>query len=165
MDTIAQRHIKQLESLVVQRQDWLFRFAFMRIGRPEDAEDLIQDVFVAAFRMIREGRPIQDLDRYILRSIGNACADYHRQRRNTMVSIDEIEDIPACEADRPIYEEYRRIRLLLDGLPPEQSEIVRLKCYDGLTFRLISELLEIPEATAKSRYRYAIKHIQERLKG
>lgn len=82
-----------------------------------------------------------------------------------MVSIDEIEDIPACEADRPIYEEYRRIRLLLDGLPPEQSEIVRLKCYDGLTFRLISELLEIPEATAKSRYRYAIKHIQERLKG
>ncbi len=81
-----------------------------------------------------------------------------------MVSIDEVEDIPACEADRSIYEEYRRVKELLDGLPPEQSEIVRLKCYDGLTFKQISELQAIPEATAKSRYRYAIKHIQERLK-
>lgn len=49
MDSNAQRHIKQLEVLVAQRQDRLFRFAYMRIGRREDAEDLVQDVFVSAF--------------------------------------------------------------------------------------------------------------------
>ncbi|MFG6381524.1 MAG: sigma-70 family RNA polymerase sigma factor [Muribaculum sp.] len=164
MDSNAQRHIKQLEVLVAQRQDRLFRFAYMRIGRREDAEDLVQDVFVSAFRMIREGRELHDLDRYILRSISNACADYHRRSRETTVPIDEVEDMPACEADRSIHEEYRRVRALLDGLPPEQSEILRLKCYDELTFKQISELLDIPEATAKSRYRYAIKHVQDRLK-
>ena len=32
--------IKQLESLVDNRQDWLFRFAYIRIGQREDAEDI-----------------------------------------------------------------------------------------------------------------------------
>ena len=46
----------------------------------------------------------------------------------------------------------------------EQAEIVRLKCYDELTFKQIAELLSIPEPTAKSRYRYAIMHIQQMIK-
>lgn len=33
--------IKQLESLVDNRQDWLFRFAYIRIGQREDAEDIV----------------------------------------------------------------------------------------------------------------------------
>lgn len=36
--------IKQLESLVDNRQDWLFRFAYIRIGQREDAEDIVQEV-------------------------------------------------------------------------------------------------------------------------
>ena len=39
-----------------------------------------------------------------------------------------------------------------------------MKCYDNLTFREIAELEEIPEATVKSRYRYAIQHIQQQLR-
>jgi RNA polymerase sigma-70 factor (ECF subfamily) len=70
----------------------------------------------------------------------------------------------AGENDRQIHEEYIRINCLLDSLPLEQSEIVRLKCYDNLTFKQIAELQDIPEATAKSRYRYAILHIQQRIK-
>ncbi|MDE6856606.1 MAG: RNA polymerase subunit sigma-70, partial [Muribaculaceae bacterium] len=35
--------------------------------------------------------------------------------------------------------------------------------YDGLTFRQIAEIHEIPEATVKSRYRYAIRQIKQKL--
>lgn len=45
---------------------------------------------------------------------------------------------------------------MLDSLPAEQAETVRLKCYDSLTFRQIAELTEISEATVNSRCRYAI---------
>ena len=38
--------IKQLESLVDNRQDWLFRFAYIRIGQREDAEDIVQEVLL-----------------------------------------------------------------------------------------------------------------------
>ena len=41
--------IKQLESLVDNRQDWLFRFAYIRIGQREDAEDIEQEVEHDAF--------------------------------------------------------------------------------------------------------------------
>jgi len=72
--------------------------------------------------------------------------------------------VPVGESDRQIHEEYVRISRLLESLPPEQREIVRLKCYDELTFKQIAELQDIPEATAKSRYRYAIMHLQQMIK-
>ena len=64
--------IKQLESLVDNRQDWLFRFAYIRIGQREDAEDIVQEVLLAAFKKLKEGQQMEELDRYIIRSVSNA---------------------------------------------------------------------------------------------
>ena len=63
-----------------------------------------------------------------------------------------------------MHEEFLRIGKLLESLPDEQQEVVRLKCSDGLRFREIAAILGIPEPTAKSRYRYAIMHIQQMIK-
>jgi RNA polymerase sigma-70 factor (ECF subfamily) len=52
---------------------------------------------------------------------------------------------------------------MLDDLPPEQAETLRLKCYDGLTFKQIGELQDVSEATVKSRYRYAIMSLKEKI--
>lgn len=159
-----EQSIKVLEKLVTERQDWLFRFAYMRIGKREDAEDIVQEVFMSLFQMIRIGKDIKELDRYMIRSVSNACHDYKRQQMKRAISIDKVQNIPVCETDGQIHEEFLRINRLLDDLPAEQSETVRLKCYDNLTFRQIAELHDIPEATVKSRYRYAIVHIQKRLR-
>ena len=78
-----------------------------------------------------------------------------------MVPINEASQIAEENDDQQIHEEYLRISNLLSTLSNEQAEIVRLKCYDGLKFREIAKILEIPEATAKSRYRYAIAHLQQ----
>lgn len=56
--------IKQLENLVDNRQDWLFRFAYIRIGQREDAEDIVQEVLLAAFKKLKEGQQVEELDRY-----------------------------------------------------------------------------------------------------
>ena len=148
--------IKQLESLVDNRQDWLFRFAYIRIGQREDAEDIVQEVLLAAFKKLKEGQQVEELDRYIIRSVSNACRDYLRKNRPQIIAI--------SNGDKQIHEEFLRISKLLEDIPQEQAEIVRMKCYDNLTFREIAELEEIPEATVKSRYRYAIQHIQQRLR-
>ncbi len=78
------------------------------------------------------------------------------------VDIEVIKDIPDVQ-DREITEEYIRLRRILKGLPHEQEEIIRLKCYDGLKFAEIADLLDIPEATVKSRFRYAISKIRKTL--
>ncbi|MDO5481435.1 MAG: RNA polymerase sigma factor [Bacteroidaceae bacterium] len=164
MNEETEQLLPELERIVVERQDWLFRFAYIRIGVREDAEDVVQEVLLNVFRRLREKMHVESLEQYVIRSISNACHDYFRRKPLKVVPIDEARHVPVNEGDQHIHEEYVRINQLLDALPEEQAEIVRLKCYDELTFKQIAELQDISEATAKSRYRYAIMHIQQMLK-
>ena len=50
MDKETEQLLKELEGIVEERQDWLFRFAYMRIGIREDAEDVVQEVLLSVFR-------------------------------------------------------------------------------------------------------------------
>ena len=45
----TQQRLNVLESIIVREQDMLFRFAYMRVGRRADAEDIVQDVFLKLF--------------------------------------------------------------------------------------------------------------------
>lgn len=164
MNEETEQLLNEFERIVAERQDWLFRFAYMRIGIREDAEDVVQDVLLGVFQRLREKSDVDSVEHYVIRAISNACIDYFRRKPLRLVSLDQAERVPVSEGDKQIYEEFVRIKRLLDTLPSEQSEIVRLKCYDDLTFKQIAELQGIPEATAKSRYRYAIMHIQQRIK-
>ena len=159
----AEQILTELERIVTERQDWLFRFAYMRIGIREDAEDVVQDALLSVFRRLREKTQMDSVEQYVIRAVSNTCTDYFRRKPMQVVTLDKAEQVAVSEADRQIHEEYLRVSRLLDTLPPEQSEIVRLKCYDDLTFKQIAELQGIPEATVKSRYRYAIIHIQQRI--
>ena len=163
MNKETEQILAELERIVTERQDWLFRFAYMRIGIREDAEDVVQDALLSVFRRLREKTQMDSVEQYVIRAVSNACTDYFRRKPMQVVTLDRAEQVAVSEADRQIHEEFLRINRLLDTLPTEQSEIVRLKCYDDLTFKQIAELQGIPEATAKSRYRYAIIHIQQRI--
>lgn len=164
MNKETEQILKELEKIVVDRQDWLFRFAYMRIGIREDAEDVVQDALLSVFRQLREKNSLDSVEQYVIRAVSNACTDYLRRKPLRVVPIDKAGQVAVSDGDRQIHDEFMRVNRLLDTLPAEQSEIVRMKCYDNLTFKQISELQGIPEATAKSRYRYAILHIQQRIK-
>lgn len=154
--------IDSFEEIVDLYQDRLFRFAFMRVGTREVAEDIVQDVLLRLFRAMSVGKEIQSHRSFLFRSISNACIDHIRRKKPPALQLEDISEIPDS-TDRDIDDEFRRINVLLDGLPFEQAETVRLKCYDGLTFSQIASLQSLPEATVKSRYRYAIRHIREKL--
>ena len=155
--------ISRLEQIINSRQDWLFRFAYMRIGNRADAEDVVQNTFMKVFQSLDRLTSTDELEKYLMQSVCNACKDYFRRRSVVKVSLTEAEQLTEHDPDSAIHEEYLRISRLLDDLPPEQSEVIRLKCYDGLTFKDISVMEGIPEATAKSRYRYGIMNIQKKL--
>jgi len=159
----TQTRLRDLERLIRSQQDKLFALAYVRIGNRSDAEDILQDVFLKLFRSEESLRHVNQLEHYLIRSVCNKCRDYQRKRQYNLVPIEDAAQIPVPESDRPMHEEFLRISKLLEGLSEQQQEVVRLKCTDGLKFREIARVLEIPEATAKSRYRYAIEHIQDKL--
>lgn len=164
MNEETEKILRELERIVAERQDWLFRFAYMRIGIREDAEDVVQEVLLSVFRRLREKTQMDSVEQYIIRAISNACKDYFRRQPLQVVSLDKAGQLAISDSDRQIHDEFLRVNRLLDMLPQEQTEIVRLKCYDNLTFKQIAELQDIPEPTAKSRYRYAIQHLQQMMK-
>lgn len=155
--------ICRLEHIVSSRQDWLFRFAYMRIGNRADAEDVVQNTFLKVFQSLDRLSSTDELEKYLMQSVSNACKDYFRRKQLHTVAVSEAETLLDHDDDSAIHEEYLRICRLLDSLPPEQSEVIRLKCYDGLTFKDIAFMEDIPEATAKSRYRYGITYIKNKL--
>ena len=158
----TQQRLNELESVIVREQDMLFRFAYMRVGRRADAEDIVQDVFLKLFRSSESLSSVRNVKHYLIRSISNACKDFHR-RKQDILPLEKAEREMVSDDDLKMYEEYLRIAALARTLPPEQREVLYMKCIDGLKFREISDILDIPEATVKSRYRYAILAIQKQL--
>ena len=158
----TQQRLNELESIIVREQDMLFRFAYMRVGRRADAEDIVQDVFLKLFRSSESLSSVRNVKHYLIRSISNACKDFHR-RKQDILPLEKAEREMVSDDDLKMYEEYLRITVLARTLPPEQREVLYMKCLDGLKFREISDILDIPEATVKSRYRYAIQAIQKQL--
>jgi len=158
----TQQRLNELESIIGREQDMLFRFAYMRVGRRADAEDIVQDVFLKLFRSSESLSSVRNVKHYLIRSISNACKDFHR-RKQDILPLERAEREMVSDDDLKMYEEYLRITALARTLPPEQREVLYMKCIDGLKFREISDILDIPEATVKSRYRYAIQAIQKQL--
>ena len=158
----TQQRLNELESIIVREQDMLFRFAYMRVGRRADAEDIVQDVSLKLFRSSENLKSVRNVKHYLIRSISNACKDFHR-RKQDILPLEKAEREMVSDADLKMYEEYLRITALARTLPPAQREVLYMKCIDELKFREISDILDIPEATVKSRYRYAIQAIQKQL--
>lgn len=140
----------------------LFRFAYMRVGSRADAEDIVQDVFLKFFRSSEGLGSVRNVKHYLIRSISNACKDFHRRKQDNL-PLEKADKEIVSDDDLKMHEEYLRITELAGTLPQEQKEILYMKCVDGLKFREIADILEIPQATVKSRYRYAIQGIQKHL--
>lgn len=61
-------------------------------------------------------------------------------------------------------EEFRLINLMLEHLPAEQNETIRLRLYAGLTFDEIGQITKVNASTAKARFRYGIEKLRDGLK-
>jgi len=159
----AEDRVRKMEEIINLKQDWLFRFAYLRVGCREDAEDIVQDVLLKLFQSKENLVSIDKTEHYLICAVRNACIDYLRRRPPVaMTTLEEATKmVEEGDVDKEIHDEYECINRLLQMIPPEQAEIVRLHCTDGLTFRQIAEVLELPEPTVKSRYRYAIDKIRK----
>lgn len=155
------QYLEELERIVENETDSLFRFAFFRIGNLPDAEDIVQDTLLRFYDGKNDLSHIGQLRGYLYRSIANACCD--RQRRSATDPVQREAPIPE-EADESTpaewEEEYERIERLLRWIPREQAEIIRMKTADEMTFVEIADILELPYSTVKSRFQYGIEKIR-----
>ena len=139
-------------------------------------EDIFQETFIKAVRVIDEGR-YHDNGKFlswVLRIAHNQVIDHFRnQRQHKAVSESEagydvlgtLRFADHSVEDALVSEQIERdIRGLIELLPDEQREVVRMRYFAGLSFKEIAEQTGVSINTALGRMRYALINLRRMIK-
>lgn len=153
----------QVEAVFTEELQSLYRYACYRLGRREEAQDVIQELYLKLHR--QQLHEVRSARCYLYRALSNSCTQLLRERRRIeYVDVTSLRDLHAEDMTPSDFdEEQALIARLLATLPDEQSEVIRLHLHGECTFTEIAEILDIPLPTAKSRYRYGIEHLRKEL--
>ena len=152
----------------------IFALAYGMLGREEEARDATQETFLAAFRNLRGFRGEAKVSSWLHRIAVNQCIT--RQRRAKVRSESALDDEQEKDASNfaaalslspaRVTEAAQvtvAVRRAVNSLPVELRQIVVMKEFEELTFREISEALDLPLSTVKSRLYTALKQLQMKL--
>jgi RNA polymerase sigma-70 factor (ECF subfamily) len=137
----------------------LYRYALMMLADHASAEDAVQQVF-SRLLSAKDARPLAMPDHYLRRAVRNECLTLFR--RGGVRRTERNDGRPLLEAVAGAVDHDERLSLeaALRELPADQREVIALKVYEGLTFKEIAELTDVPLNTVASRYRYAIDKLR-----
>jgi|WetSurMetagenome_2_1015567.scaffolds.fasta_scaffold339029_2 RNA polymerase sigma-70 factor, ECF subfamily len=154
----AGRGDREAFGLLVERYHAaIVQFADRFLG-PADrnaAEDLAQDVFLAAWQAAPTYRPRAKVLTWLMRMATNACLNYRRSRRLRMAVSLDAAVTAGSEADHPdaralADERAAVVREAVAGLPPNQRAAVLLRHFQGLSYREIADVLETSVSAVES---------------
>jgi RNA polymerase sigma-70 factor, ECF subfamily len=145
----------------------LYRAALGMLGCRQDAEDAVQEVFVAVFKSRQRLTDVQDIAAYLFSALRHAAGRCSMRRaRSPALSNTAVNEATAASGtDRQSSPYYERLDRALLALPAEQREVIALKIDGELTFAQIAKVLGVNANTAASRYRYALEKLRISVKG
>ena len=140
------------------------------------ADDLTQEVLIKVVKVLDEGR-YTDKGRFlpwVLRIAHNRVLDYFRAQKQvkavneSSVGFDILGSknlaVPSIEEDIIDEQRAEEVRALIEKLPEEQREVVKMRYYDGLSFKEIAEHTGVSINTALGRMRYALINMRQMIK-
>lgn len=149
----------QLQVLMDRYQHLLVNH-FRKRGVHEEYEDLAQETFFRIYKARKRYRPTAAFKTWMFTVAERVWIDYVRKsaRKDRRERAYREEPRPqTASAEIPVSGD---LLWALDQLPRGQRDVVVLSFYDGLSHREISEILDIPEGTVKSRKHHALEHLQ-----
>jgi RNA polymerase sigma-70 factor (ECF subfamily) len=142
-----------------------FGVAYRLLGRSGDAEDVVQEAFLSAWRSFAVHPPMDGASgRWLLAIVRNRAIDVLRARRRRPEQALDPQVPVAAGYDVPVqaisHMDGERTREALGTLPPEQCEVLELAFFRGLTHVEIAERLELPLGTVKGRLRLGLSRVR-----
>ncbi len=148
-----------------------FSLAFRMCRKQTLAEDVVQEAFLSLWRSeARYDRARGSVRTWVLGIVHNRAIDALRLRMvrdRGWVSDEGIEEqleaVERTEQEVGRRDEAREVRAALVCLPPEQSRVIQLAYYGGLTHSEIAEVLDVPVGTIKGRMRLGLQKMRSQL--
>jgi RNA polymerase sigma-70 factor (ECF subfamily) len=133
------------------------------LGDDALAEDIVQDVMVRLWKQPQAfDEQRASLRTFLIVLTRNRCIDVLRSGRSRQARERRVLDLvdPPVEECLDAEADLVGVSRALDALSPAQRQVIELAYFDGLTYRHIAKLLELPEGTVKSRIRLALERMR-----
>jgi RNA polymerase sigma-70 factor, ECF subfamily len=155
------------EELYRQHATRLYNLAYRMGGGPTEADDLLQDIFLLAYRKLESFRGDSSLGTWLYRLAMNHCLDVLRSRQARMgQQTDSLDEEGAPEvAAAPAIGAVKRIDLerAIETLPPACRAAFLLHDVEGFGHEEVGSILGISEGTSKSQVHKARLRIRQYL--
>ena len=144
-----------------------FQLAYRVVGHREDAEDLVQESFLAAYQYLDSYDATRPFGPWLMRILLNRGANLRRSRarRETEPEVDAVSPAPSALDESERAEAREMLTRALAGLSERQRMIVTLFDVDGMTSTEIGELLQLSPGTVRWHLHEARGTLRDALEG
>lgn len=162
-----------LEQLIEKHENRIFAYILMVVKDKDVAEDIFQDTFIKVVNTLRSGNYKEEgkFLQWVMRIAHNLIIDHFRKEKRIPVMENSFEDFdifdtlspedPSIE-DKMVSEQIRRdIRKLIEYLPQEQKQVLKMRHYANMSFKEIAEQTDVSINTALGRMRYALINLRK----
>ena len=160
------------EILLTRHQERVYTKINFIVRDSELANDLFQDTFIKVVRLLKEGKYVEEgkFLPWILRIAHNMSIDHFRRNKKMRMvrSRDEVDVFATIDTGDAHIEDllvegqiHSDVRRIIDELPEDQREVVRMRMYDNLSFKEIADTTGVSINTALGRMRYAVINLRK----
>jgi RNA polymerase sigma-70 factor (ECF subfamily) len=160
--------------LFQQYKNTVLKVVAKSLGPHFDKEDVFQQVFIRVYKSLKNFKGLSSLNTWIYRIATKVCIDQlrqkYRKRQLNLVDTPDAENNHFDISQKTPFQEQERKELVkkifeaLDKLRPEKRIVVTMFEMEGFSLEEISEILEIPNGTVKSRLFHGRKELATHLK-
>jgi RNA polymerase sigma factor (sigma-70 family) len=157
---------KGFTAIIKKYQEKLYWHIRRMVVQHEDANDVLQNVFIRVWNGLENFREDSQLYTWLYRIATNECLSYlEQQKRKSSVSLDEIESglsnkVVADKYFDPNKLEWK-LQLAIQQLPDKQRVVFTLRYYDEMPYEEMSRVLDTSEGALKASYHHAVKKIED----
>lgn len=181
IERAQQQDESAFDQIVELYADKLYNYIVRMLGNSQDAEDVLQEVFLRAYQGLPQFDGRASLSTWLFRIATNLCIDHYRkqERRVKTVSLyreraDDSEDeneeweFPDMQTPDPMQavldkELQEVVERAVQELSPKLKTILLMYDVEGLSYEEIAQALGIPMGTVKSRLHLARTEIQKKV--
>jgi RNA polymerase sigma-70 factor, ECF subfamily len=166
---LCQGSLEALGLLYDRYQRMVYRTALAITGDPDAAADLLQDVFLRLHRFVRRIDLERPLEPWLYRVTTNLAYTWVKRHNRWTKSLEDIAEWLLSGRKNPplsqveLNDTWAQVQQALSALPLSQRVVVVLYYINDLSLQEISDILEIPVGTVKSRLHYGRLALKEHL--
>ncbi|MFO7723586.1 MAG: sigma-70 family RNA polymerase sigma factor [Bacteroidales bacterium] len=163
---------QSLETIIRRHRKRVYAYIYMLVKDHQLAEDLFQDTFMKVIHKLKSGKYNEEgkFLQWVMRIAHNLIIDhFRREKRITMIGpTDEFDIFNTIKTYDLPYEHtimkeqlHKQLRSLIELLPPEQKEVLKMRHYQEMSFKEIAEETDVSINTALGRMRYALINLRK----